>query len=184
MEGEKVRLREITPADCKKLKKWSEDEELKSFMGGTLPFRPEEELEKYGELRRGWNCVAFGIVTKAGELIGDIYLVHITWRNRNAELVVRVGEKSFWDKGYGTDAIKVLLNMAFSRMNLKRIYLRVYVSNRRAIRCYEKCGFVKEGMLSRTDKEHGKRRIFLMSLERDQFFMESHDLDISEKLSS
>jgi RimJ/RimL family protein N-acetyltransferase len=182
MEGEKVNLRQITPNDCLKLKEWSEDEELKGFMGETLPFRPEVELEEYGELRRGWNSYAFAIDTKSGELIGDIYLVHITWRNRNAELVVRVGEKTYWDKGYGTDAISVLLDMAFCKMKLKRVYLRVYVSNRRAIRCYEKCGFVKEGILHLTGKEYGKRRIFLMSLEREKYFTQRQNLEDGKRL--
>lgn len=184
MEGEKVNLRQITPNDCLKLREWSEDEELKGFMGETLPFRPEVQITEHGELRRGWNSYAFAIDTKSGEFIGDIYLVHITWRNRNAELVVRVGEKVYWDKGYGTDAIRVLLDMAFCKMKLKRVYLRVYVSNCRAIRCYEKCGFTKEGMLCLTDKEYGKRRIFLMSLEREKYFSQSRDFDTSEKLTS
>jgi RimJ/RimL family protein N-acetyltransferase len=169
MEGEKVRLRQITLGDCLKLKEWSEDAELKRFIGEMLPFRSDADFKKNGELRKRYDSCSFAIVTKSGEFIGDIYLVHITWRNRNAELIVRVGEKVYWDKGYGTDAILTLLNRAFCQMNLRRVYLRVHMSNHRAIRCYEKCGFSKRGMVCLTNEESGEKRIFLMSLDRDEY---------------
>ena len=54
-------------------------------------------------------------MTKSGEFIGDIYLVHITWRNRNAELIVKWAKRFIGIKGYGTDAILTLLNRAFAK---------------------------------------------------------------------
>ena len=56
-----------------------------------------------------------------------------------------IGEKSEWSKGYGTDAIRTLLDLGFCEMNLHRIFLRVDSDNARGIRCYEKAGFQLEG---------------------------------------
>lgn len=58
-----------------------------------------------------------------------------------------IGDKSYWDKGYGTEVMGLLLSHGFDTLNLNRIYLRVYVSNPRAIRSYEKAGFTLEGRL-------------------------------------
>ena len=73
--------------------------------------------------------------------IGDLELDHISWRRSEAELRIRIGEKEYWNKGYGTDAVRALLDLARNNLGLRHIYLRVYRFNHRAIRCYEKCGF-------------------------------------------
>jgi RimJ/RimL family protein N-acetyltransferase len=56
-----------------------------------------------------------------------------------------LGEKEFWNKGYGTEAMQLVLQHGFQTLNLNRIMLEVYTTNPRAIRCYEKVGFVHEG---------------------------------------
>ena len=55
--------------------------------------------------------------------------------------------RAYWDQGFGTDAVRTLVEYAFRSMRLSRVYLRVFTSNVRAIRCYEKVGFRKEGRL-------------------------------------
>jgi RimJ/RimL family protein N-acetyltransferase len=56
-----------------------------------------------------------------------------------------IGEKEYWSKGYGTDAIRTLMRFAFERMNLNRVELSTFDFNERAQACYRKCGFVEEG---------------------------------------
>ncbi|MCL6614902.1 MAG: GNAT family N-acetyltransferase, partial [Firmicutes bacterium] len=107
----------------------------------------------------------FAIEDDEGRLIGDLELDHISWRRREAELRIRIGEKERWNEGYGTDAVRTLLALAFGRMKLRRVYLKVYRFNRRAIRCYEKSGFRKEGILRRRDGAAGWKDIILMSVE-------------------
>ena len=82
------------------------------------------------------------------QVIGDIELDHIAWRSGDAELRIRIGRKDLWNQGLGTDAVETILGYAFQRLNLNRIYLRVYAHNKRAIRCYTKSGFRKEGRLN------------------------------------
>ncbi len=56
-----------------------------------------------------------------------------------------IGEKRFWNQGYGSEAMRLMLKYGFETVNLHRIYLRVFENNPRAVRAYEKAGFVHEG---------------------------------------
>ena len=110
----------------------------------------------------------FALEDADGHLIGDLELDHICWRNGEAELRIRIGEKDYWNKGYGTDAVGALLELAFSTMGLRRIYLKVYRFNRRAIKCYEKCGLRKQGVLHRNGSQGCDwKDIVLMAIGRD-----------------
>jgi RimJ/RimL family protein N-acetyltransferase len=68
---------------------------------------------------------------------------------RAAEFGIVIGDKNYWSRGYGTDAVTTLTGFGFGELNLQRIWLRVFDFNTRAIRCYEKSGFVLEGRLRR-----------------------------------
>ncbi len=65
-----------------------------------------------------------------------------------------------------------LINYSFSKMALQRVYLRVYASNQRAIRCYEKAGFRKEGRLKRRSQSGSLEEIFLMRILRNEYLMQ------------
>jgi RimJ/RimL family protein N-acetyltransferase len=67
--------------------------------------------------------------------------------NRKAVLGIMIGDKTHWDRGYGTDAVQTLLRFAFDEVNLRRVQLLVHEHNARAIACYRKCCFVEEGRL-------------------------------------
>ncbi|MGC9397954.1 MAG: GNAT family N-acetyltransferase [Anaerolineae bacterium] len=79
--------------------------------------------------------------------IGVISLENINWRDREAEVGITVGDSDFWGRGYGTDAMRTMLEIGFRWFNLHRIFLRVIEDNTRAVRSYEKCGFHHEGRL-------------------------------------
>ena len=88
-------------------------------------------------------------------------------RRKEAELHICIGERKYWGRGLGTEAVLAVLDMAFVDMGLKSIYLRVYRHNLRAIRCYEKCGFKKEAILrNRFRSECGQGYdVFLMKID-------------------
>ncbi|MBM7679326.1 RimJ/RimL family protein N-acetyltransferase [Gracilibacillus alcaliphilus] len=77
---------------------------------------------------------------------GIISLIHIDYKNRNAECIIDIGDKTYWGRGYGKEALTVLLDYAFLEMNLHRISLRVFSFNDRAIHLYRKMGFQQEGI--------------------------------------
>lgn len=93
------------------------------------------------------ETVILAIETMDGVHIGSVGLESIDWKNRNAALGISIGEKAYWGQGYGADAIRTLLSLAFHEMNLHRVYLRVDADNARGIRCYDKIGFQRDGTL-------------------------------------
>lgn len=69
--------------------------------------------------------------------IGNIGLHSLDWKNRNATLGIVIGEKEHWGKGYGTEAVRVMLRFAFHELGLHRVELATLVGNDRARRCFE-----------------------------------------------
>ncbi|GAB4541887.1 MAG: GNAT family protein [Anaerolineales bacterium] len=91
-------------------------------------------------------------------LLGDIGLdVVNNWMGRNAFVGIAIGKREDWSKGYGTDAMTLLLRYAFAEINLNRVTLCVFEYNPRAIRAYEKAGFTHEGRLRGALLRDGKR---------------------------
>jgi len=150
IEGEMIRLRPIEREDLPRFVRWFRDPEVRRHLGAYLPFslvQEERWFERTLEQIERGESVLLAIETSEGVHIGNIGLHRINWKDRNAELGIMIGEKEYWDQGYGTDAIRTLLRVAFDEMNLHRVYLRVDADNRRGIRCYEKSGFRQEGTL-------------------------------------
>jgi RimJ/RimL family protein N-acetyltransferase len=90
--------------------------------------------------------------------------------SRSVVIGFSIGEKSYWGKGYGSQALRVFVDLLFQRYNLHRIQLDTFEENRRAIRCYEKCGFVREGVLRQAFWTiHGYRDKIVMGLLREDW---------------
>lgn len=86
------------------------------------------------------------VASPDGRCIGTIRLHQLVEADRRARLAVGLFDRRFWSRGYGSEAIRLLLAYGFGTMRLHRIDLRVLAYNVRAIRAYEKCGFVREGV--------------------------------------
>lgn len=89
--------------------------------------------------------------------IGLIGLDGIRWVHGDAWVGIGLGERDSWGKGYGTDAMLVLQRYAFEELNLHRLSLSVFDYNQRAIRSYEKAGFVVEGRARKYLNREGQR---------------------------
>jgi diamine N-acetyltransferase len=146
--GEKVRLRPIERDDLPRFVEWFGDPEVRRHLLIYLPFSLAQEerwFENLLERLERQTDVLLAIETADGVHIGNLGLHSIDWKNRSAEFGIAIGEKAYWGQGYGTDAVRALLDLAFREMNLHRVFLRVNVDNVRGIRCYEKAGFQREG---------------------------------------
>jgi RimJ/RimL family protein N-acetyltransferase len=161
MQGKLVRLRgwEKTATDVDALVRWSNDEEVIDLLGPvdlprTRAFQEHqiEEAQRVDDTRMR----NFAIETLDGQLIGDCGIRYINWISRSAELFITIGEKGFWGKGYGADAVRLLERLAFERLNLNRLWLTTLATNERAIRCYEKCGFRRDGLNPEASYVKGK----------------------------
>lgn len=79
------------------------------------------------------------------QIIGFIGLDSISWIHRDCFVGIGLGDREYWGKGYGTDAMNIILRYAFTYLNLHRVSLDVFEYNERGIRSYEKAGFIHEG---------------------------------------
>jgi len=150
MIGEKVRLRPIERDDLPRFVAWFADPEVRRHLLVYLPFSLAQEERWFEDLQgrlERQEMLVLAIETAEGVHIGNLGLHAIDWKNRNAELGILIGEKAYWNQGYGTDAIRTLLGLAFREMNLHRVFLRVDADNARGLRCYEKVGFRRDGTL-------------------------------------
>jgi len=83
---------------------------------------------------------------------------------------IMIGEKEFWNLGYGTDAIETLLRYLFYELAMNRVYLIADERNARALHCYEKLGFKKEGILRQNRYKNGVyTNDVMMSLLKDEW---------------
>ncbi|HZU85907.1 MAG TPA: GNAT family protein, partial [Anaerolineaceae bacterium] len=82
----------------------------------------------------------------SGNLIGETGLLRMFPAWRNTDLSIILGDKSTWSKGYGTEAMVLMLDYAFGYLNFHRVAIGVVGSNTRALRFYEKIGFQREGI--------------------------------------
>jgi RimJ/RimL family protein N-acetyltransferase len=98
-------------------------------------------------------------------MIGNSGFFNVDWRVRSAELGIVIGDKAYWNQGYGTQAMRLLVHHGFTTLNLNRIFLRVYEDNPRAVRAYEKAGFFQEGRMRQGEYHDGRYLdVLLMSV--------------------
>lgn len=162
--GSKIHLRPLAFEDLPAMVRWNNDPEVEYYVDSDLPKTLPACQAWFSANVPSRDYRVYAIEDTQGNILGDLELDHISWRNGEAELRIRIGDKANWNRGYGTDAIRTLLDMAFDEIGLRRIYLKVYRFNRRAIRCYEKNGFRKIGLLRR--RGDGWKDIILMSIDR------------------
>jgi methionyl-tRNA formyltransferase len=147
--SEHVRLRPLRKEDSGLLYEWITDRELVIL---NAPYYPVSETDHAAwiesMLAKRMDLVIFVIEElETGQAIGTCQLLNTNWRHRSAELQIRIGNKLFLSKGFGSEAVRLLCEFGFTDLNLHRIYLHVFANNIRAISAYKKCGFSQEGLL-------------------------------------
>lgn len=160
-----VRIRPLQKKDLMKMVVWNTDPEVERFVDLGLPGDLAACLAWWKEIKQSKENLLFAMEDEDGRLIGDLELAHICWRRGEAELRIRIGEKNYWNKGYGTLALRQITHYAFTVLGLNRLYLRVYTFNLRAIKCYQKIGFKKVAVLRRS-KDQNWKDIYLMTMEK------------------
>ncbi len=172
--GERIRLRAAEKEDLPRFVAWLNDPEVREGLSLFLPFSLREEQDWFDEMVKSPPAQHVLVIeVRDGEVwvpVGTCGFHEIDWRNRFAELGIALGEKKYWNQGYGTEVVRLLLRHGFHTLNLHRIYLRVFASNARAIRSYEKAGFVHEGRLRQAEFKHGEYvDVLLMSVLRPEW---------------
>jgi RimJ/RimL family protein N-acetyltransferase len=144
LEGGLVRLRAVEESDIPLIHDLFSDPEVQRTLSVNWPGPVADTRIWWEGTRRNPSTEAFVIETLPGELVGVCSLEDTNRAARWAGLGLWVG-RPYWDRGYGTDAVRVLCRFAFREMNLQRVGLSVYDINPRGVRAYEKVGFKEEG---------------------------------------
>ena len=155
--------------------RWNQDTEWERLLDSDPPKllsakKWQEWLEK--DLEKGSTEELFWGIRKLDDdaLIGFIGLFNLYLQHGDTLVAIAIGKREFWSHGYGTDAMRVMLRYAFLELNLRRVGLIVFEYNPRAIRSYEKAGFVYEGRVRGSMQRDGKRWDFLyMGILREEW---------------
>lgn len=148
-QGSLVRLAPLDPQELSPvMARWGRQSDYWRLMAAEPPhlFSPKAIQQWFEKVLENKNAFEFAIRTLAEDrLIGEIGLDGVDWVQSDAFVGIAIGEKEYWGKGYGSDAMRVLMRYAFLELNLHRVSLTVFGYNPRAIRSYEKVGYVHEG---------------------------------------
>lgn len=174
LRGEKVFLSPLEPENLSLIQKWYMDTDLARYIWpGVINPLPKENVQKwYSRLLNNDHKKYFLICELASQNpIGLVGIDNISWRSRQGDLFIIIGEKDYWDQGYGTEAMILFLGYCFRFQNLRRVALEVIEYNERAVRSYEKVGFQKEGYVRRSVFKDGQYwGEFMMAIFRDDYF--------------
>lgn len=142
LEGEKVKIRPLLLNDVYSMLYWGKHENP-LFEDYNFPKLTDEEIKQWFKSRtlsKKRKC--FAVIDEDNKIIGYLTIKKIRTLNRSSWLGI-VFDPNYMDMGYGTDAIKTILKYYFNDLKMRIMYLDVLKYNKRAIRCYEKCGFMK-----------------------------------------
>lgn len=143
-------LRAVKREDLERLLEFNNDLEVELSGGGGPPYPqalPRLQAEFDSDWAKGGRDGPRFAVEVDGKFIGQCALFEFEPVSRSCKLGITIGDKSYWDKGFGRDAVRVLLDYAFRVLNQRRVWLSVNGNNERGIQAYRGCGFVEEGRL-------------------------------------
>ena len=146
--GDRIYLSPRNSEDVEIFTEWLNDFETTDYIGRSSALVTLEGEKKYLEENSNPEAVFVIVTLDKDKMIGTVGLENINWLDRTATLGIFIGDKEYRDKGYGTEAIKLILEYGFKYLKMHNIKLHLMSFNERALKCYKKCGF----------KEIGRRR--------------------------
>jgi RimJ/RimL family protein N-acetyltransferase len=170
--GKLVRLVAFDPErDSEAMARWNQDSQYQQLLSSGpaslwTPKQIKEWMEKHVD-----EFYGFSIRTLADDrLIGNVDLDGVDWVARNCWVGIGIGEREYWGKGYGTEAMNLALRFAFDCLNLRRVNLDVFEYNQRAYLSYVKCGFKEEGRMRQWMQRGGERfDLIFMGILREEW---------------
>lgn len=159
--GELVRLTVESPETIAKAQaRWFRDSELLRLADSDPAYMwSEKNRKEWVEKQDGQDAKNFRFCIRTlsdDKLIGEVS-IHPQWVDADAWVGIGLGERDYWGRGYGTDAMRLILQYGFVELNLHRISLGLHSYNERALKSYEKAGFKVEGVMRQDTFREGRR---------------------------
>lgn len=178
ISGERVRLRAVVGDDLPRFVDWFNDPEVTRGLSRISPLNIDEERRWFEESNAKDDFerpMAIDAMREGDWVhIGSCGFFHHDPVSQQAELGIMIGDKRFWDQGLGTEAVRLMLEHGFQTLNFRRITLRVMAFNQRALKVYERVGFVIEGRLRQDAFRRGKYwDTLVMSILRSEWQVDS-----------
>ncbi len=173
LKGERISLRPMRSADAARYAAWINDKEIADMLAFHRPITLESENEWLSAALKAKPTeeINLGIWTnEPEELIGNLGLFDMDLRSRRATMGIFIGDAKNFDKGYGSEAIRLLLRYAFDTLNLNKVCLRHLATNERGRACYLKVGFKQAGLQKRHVFSNGEYAdVVIMEIFADEF---------------
>lgn len=167
----RVYLRALEPDDYKTSVRWRNDDIITNLLGGGKYFVSNEIEKQWVQNTINQNTdIKLAVCTVEENLyIGNVYLTNIDYISRKAHSHILIGNHDFWGDGYGTEAMRLLLDYAFNYKNLRRIEALVLDDNIASQKMHEKLGYKKEGVLRESVYKNGtyKNQIYYALLKSE-----------------
>ena len=151
-----VSIRKFDEKDIPYKVKWINDKRNNKYLHYDLPLREDKTLVWFKNIKDRVDRVDFTI-TYNDEPVGLIGLINIDRKNKKAEYYICLGEEKYKGKGIAYAASKLLIDYAYNKLHLNKIYLYTEKNNNQAQRLFEKIGFKKEGLLVNDLIYNGKK---------------------------
>ena len=165
LDGDRVRLGAIREDDIGTLTSWDNDQAfLRLMMSGPAYPRPEGAQREWWQKRlKSTDEFHLGIRMKPdNHLIGTVSLTEIEWNHQCAWISIGIGDADARGRGYGGEAMRLALELAFNELGLHRLSLTVFSYNTPAITMYERLGWVREGTFREYLARDGKRHDMIL----------------------
>ncbi|MBI9032086.1 GNAT family N-acetyltransferase [bacterium] len=153
----RIYLRALEIEDYKTTFEWRKDLDIQYGFNDKRVFVSSENEKKWIEsVINDFSKVSVGVCLKENDtLIGLSFLKDIDLHNRNAQTASMIGERTYWGKGFATEAKLLMLHYAFIDRGLERIWTNILVDNYASIKMCENCGYKKEGILRKAKYSQG-----------------------------
>lgn len=172
-KGKQVKLTAARNSDADEMASWQENSEYLRNVDTdiAIPQSVENLKDSDSSEGQGSGTIEFRLRTiEEDRLVGFVALHGIEWNNQACLLAIGIGNPDDRGKGYGTDALNLILRYAFYELNLNRVGLDVISYNLSAIKAYEKVGFKMEGQMRSAVLRDGKQfDRLIMGILRDEW---------------
>jgi RimJ/RimL family protein N-acetyltransferase len=172
--GKRIHLRGVEPTDLPNMVRWMNDPEVIQNLLIYTPLSSGDEQSWFETMQKSpkeEHVYVIEILEENNWIpVGSTGFHAIDWKNRSAEIGISIGEKKYWNRGYGRDTMRLMLRHAFNDLNLNRVNLSVFETNERAKKAYLASGFVEEGRLRQDIFKNGRYiDVFIMSVLRSEW---------------